>query len=351
MREVAFLIPGDPDLPTGGYAYDRAVAALLPTFGLRPIPVRLPGSFPDPSVADLETCAALVEGLPEGCPLLVDGLAYGAMPVDLVRRFSRPVVALCHHPLALETGISPARAEALRASETAALALAGAVIVTSPATGRLLSRDYAVPAERITVAVPGTAPKPRATGSGGPRLELLAVGSVVPRKGYDLLIAALAGLASRHWRLSIVGADRAPAHGRALEAQIAAAGLGERVRFLGAVGDDTLDDLYRRTDLFVSASHYEGYGMVLAEALRRGLPIVATTGGAAADTVPEGARLKVAPGDLEGLRAALDLAIEDEALRRALAAAALAAGEALPRWEDTARIVADCLRAQSEGVA
>lgn len=348
MGEAAFLIPGDPDLPTGGYAYDREVLARLADFGVTPIRVLLPGSFPDPSAADLETCAALVDALPAGCPLLIDGLAYGAMPADLVRRFARPVVALCHHPLALESGIAPERAAFLRASETAALALAGAVIVTSPSTGRLLAADYAVPAERIVTAMPGTARKARAIGSGGVRLELLAVGSIVPRKGYDLLVAALAGLAARDWRLTIVGADRAPDHGRALREQIAAAGLAERVRLPGAVSDAVLDDLYRRADVFVSASHYEGYGMVLAEALQRGLPIVATTGGAAGETVPAGAGLAVAPGDVVGLAAALDRILADAGLRRTLAAAAFAAGEALPRWEDTARIVAACLRARSE---
>ncbi len=202
MTTVGFLIPGDLDLPTGGYAYDRALIAHLPAFGVAPIHVELSGRFPDPTMADLEACAARVATLPEGTPLLVDGLAYGAMPVDLIRRFGRPVVALCHHPLALETGLSAERSARLRASETQALALARRVIVTSPATGRLLVEAYAVPAERIDVAPPGTACKPRATGSGGSRVEILAVGAVVPRKGYDLLIEALSRLADRDWRAS-----------------------------------------------------------------------------------------------------------------------------------------------------
>jgi glycosyltransferase involved in cell wall biosynthesis len=350
-RTVGFLIPGDLDLPTGGYAYDRALLAHLPALGVAPIHVELPGSFPDPTVADLEVSAARVAALPEGCPLLVDGLAYGAMPVDLVRRFARPVVALCHHPLAFESGLSAVRAADLRASETAALALARRVIVTSAATGRLLVEAFAVPPERLVVAPPGTIRRPRATGSEGSRVEILAVGAVVPRKGYDVLIEAIAGLADRDWRLTIVGAERAPAHRADLDRRIAAAGLAGRIRFLGAVDADELDALHATADLFVAPSRFEGYGMALAEALQRGLPIVTSTGGAAAETVPEGAGLEVPPGDAPALAVALARALDDADLRRDLAAAAFAAGAGLPRWEDTARVVATCLGAVAEGGA
>ncbi|MCA0404703.1 MAG: glycosyltransferase family 4 protein [Proteobacteria bacterium] len=344
MRDVAFLIPGDLELPTGGYAYDRSVLRLLPSFGLRPIQVALPGSFPNPSAEDLEDCAAIVRSLPKDCLLLIDGLAYGAMPEALIRGFERPVVALCHHPLALENGISATRAEALYASERNALALARHVIVTSPMTARILSGDFDVPEGKITVAQPGATRKGRAAGSGSPRLEVLAVGSIVPRKGYHVLIEALTKLKAKNWRLSIVGAVRAPDCAAALDAQIAAAGLGEKVRLLGAVNEKALDSLYEHADLFVMSSLFEGYGMVLAEAMARGLPIVTTTGGAASETVPTGAGLKVPPGDADALAEALAEALADPALRRSLADAAFAAGENLKSWDDTASIIAQTLR-------
>mgnify|MGYP001766594564 CR=1 FL=1 len=344
MNTVGFLIPGDLDLPTGGYAYDRALLTRLTAFGVTPIHVELSSRFPDPTAADLAACAARVAVLPEGAPLLVDGLAYGAMPADLIRGFARPIVALCHHPLAFETGLSAARAARLRASETQALALARRVIVTSPATGRLLVEEFAVPADRIDVAPPGTVRKPRATGSGGPRIEILAIGAVVPRKGYDLLIEALSRLVDSDWRLTIVGAEREPAHRAALDGRITAAGLGERIRFRGAVDEVDLDALLGHADLFVSASHFEGYGMALAEAMQRGVAIVATTGGAAAETVPTGAGLEVPAGDATALAAALGRCLDDPGLRRDLAAAAFAAGRTLPSWEETARIVAASVR-------
>lgn len=350
MRPIAFLIPGDLDLPTGGYGYDRAVMRLLPAHGVPAMHVALPGSFPNVSDEDLADTAAIIRSLPAENALLIDGLAYGAMPAELIRDLNRDIVALCHHPLALENGISAARAEALHASEQMALALARHVIVTSAATARVLIGDFAVPASKITVAEPGTTRKPRATGSGKPVLRLLAVGAIVPRKGYDVLIEALAGLPRRNWRLDIAGAVRSEATLAALKSAIAAAGLTAQVEIHGAVRDRDLDELYNQADLFVMSSLFEGYGMVLGEAMQRGLPIVTTTGGAASNTVPDGAGLKVPPGDVAALRLAIGRAIADPALRAELSAAAWEAGKKLPGWEDTARIIAGVLKAEFAAV-
>jgi glycosyltransferase involved in cell wall biosynthesis len=344
MSEVAFLIPGDLSLPTGGYAYDRAVIRLLPAQGVQTMHVALPGAFPNASAEDLADCAAIVRGLPVNAVLLIDGLAYGAMPVDLIRGFNRPVIALCHHPLALENGISAGRAQALHLSEAAALALARHVIVTSVMTGKILHGDFGVPENKITVAEPGTTRKPRATGSDSATLSLLAVGAIVPRKGYGVLVEALAGVKARNWRLTIVGAPRDAETAAALTHQIAQAGLSDQITLAGAARDRDLDQLYEKADLFVMASLFEGYGMVLAEALQRGLAIITTTGGAASQTVPDGAGLKVPPGDVEALRVALDTAMADPGLRRTLADAAFLAGERLPTWDTTASLVAAALR-------
>lgn len=343
MNDIAFLIPGDLNLPTGGYGYDRAVLRHLPEFDVQAMHVALPGSFPNPTAEDLADCAAIVQGLPARCPLLIDGLAYGAMPASLIRSFNRPVIALCHHPLALENGIPADRALALHASERAALALAAHVIVTSPLTAKILQGEFGVPAPKITVAEPGTARKPRATGSGQPALQLLAVGSVVPRKGYGVLVEALASLKSRPWHLRIAGALVAAETVKALQQQIEREGLAGRIELLGAVRDRDLETLYAEADLFVMSSLFEGYGMVLGEAMQRGLPIVTTTGGAASDTVPEGAGLKVAPGDADALAAALARAMADPALRAQLGEAAWQAGQTLPLWQDTAAIIASAV--------
>lgn len=342
MSEIAFAIPGDLSLPTGGYAYDRRLLAEWAQMGVAAHHLELPGSFPAPSEADLAETGRAILSQPYDRVLLIDGLAYGAFPESIAAGLAGRVVALVHHPLGLEAGLSPERAAALLAREAAALRHASAVIVTSPATKRLLVSDFSVPETRITVAEPGVDPAPRATGSAaGAPLQLLAVGSLVPRKGYDVLVEALAGLADRNWRLTIIGADRAPATAAALAAQIAAASLGDHVRIAGAVDQATLEAAYAGADLFVLPSLFEGYGMVLTEALARGLPILCTTGGAAAETAPDAAALKVPPGDAEALRAGLARLLADGEERKRRSDAAWHAAGALPAWRQTATIVAE----------
>ncbi len=340
---AAFAIPGDIDLPTGGYAYDRRVLALLPELGVDVEHMPLPRAFPRPSGMDLCTTAQLLAGAPAGTVMLIDGLAYGAFSVATLASIPHKIIALVHHPLAFETGIGPERAAVLLASETAALARANHIIVTSAMTGAILQANLAVSADKITVAEPGTVEAPRATGTGSP-LQLLAVGSIVPRKGYTVLIEALRGLVAYDWHLTIAGAARDAQELAQVEAAITASGLADRITLAGAVDDNALTRLYAHADLFVMPSLFEGYGMVLAEAMARGLPIVCTTGGAAADTVPDAAGLKVPPGDMAALESALRQALSDDKLRKTLADAAWAAGQKLPRWTDTARIIADVIK-------
>jgi len=180
VREAAFVIPGDLATPTGGYIYDREVIARAPRFGVTLGHVALPGSYPFPKPEDLEETRRLIRATAPGTLLLIDGLAFGAMPLDLVLGFERPIVALVHHPLGYETGLTEQQARALVASERAVLALAKRVIATSDVTARLLVAEYGVPAGRITVAEPGTDPAARAEGTGDP-VMLLAVGAVSPR--------------------------------------------------------------------------------------------------------------------------------------------------------------------------
>ncbi|MCP4561315.1 MAG: glycosyltransferase family 4 protein [Bosea sp.] len=342
MSEIVFAIPGDLSLPTGGYGYDRRLLAEWREMGVTARHLPLPGGFPDPSEADLAETGRAILSSPYDSVLLIDGLAYGAFPEGFAAGLAGRVVALVHHPLGLETGLTPAQATAFVRRETAALRYASAVIVSSETTKRLLVADFAVPAEKIRVAEPGVDPAARATGSHGETIELLAVGSLVPRKGYDVLIAALAGLADKPWRLTVVGADdRAPATTAALKEQIETTGLSERVSLTGAFGQAELDAAYAKADLFVMPSLFEGYGMVLTEALARGLPILCTTGGAAAETAPDEAALKVPPDDVAALRAGLARLLDDKQERLQRADAAWRAAGTLPRWRETATIVAE----------
>ena len=337
-RSLSFAVPGDIDLPTGGYGYDRRVAAMLPDYGVQAEIIALPGGYPHPSAADLNETRRVLSAA--RAPLLIDGLALGAMPAGLITSLPRPVIALVHHPLCLEAGLSLERASELKVTESAALTLARHVIVTSFATKRILVADFGVPTTKITVAEPGTDPAVRASGTGTP-LQLLAVGAISQRKGYELLIAALKPLEDLDWRLTIAGAvDRDPATVARIDEAITAAGFQDRIRLAGTVVPATLARFYDTADLFVMASLFEGYGMVLAEAMARGLPIVCTTGGAASETVPDAAAIKVAPGDGRALTGAIDKALRDKRLRSRMADASFEMGRTLPPWTETTRRIA-----------
>jgi glycosyltransferase involved in cell wall biosynthesis len=249
--------------------------------------------------------------------------------------------------------LSAAECAALRASERSALACARHVIATSAATARLLTAEYEVAPSRVSVVAPGTdraAAKPRPHRS-PPRVwegghdgvvALLAVGSLVPRKGYDVLVAALARLIQLPWRLVIAGDDtRSPATARQLAAEIARIGLSDRITLRGALGAAELQELYASSDLFVLPSRFEGYGMAYAEAIAHGLPVVGTTAGAIPETVPPAAGMLVEPDDVAALAATVGTLIESGDERARLAAGARAAR--FPSWPEQARLFARVL--------
>ncbi len=344
MIPLAFCIPGDLSLPTGGNRYDREVLARLPAQGVDAAQVRLEDGFPHPSAKVLGHTARTLAAIDPRTVLLVDGLALGAMPPAAVAALPHRIAALVHHPLGLENGLPPVRAEALLANEKAVLAHVRHTIVTSPATKRILLADFGLADRQVTVAEPGTARHPRATGTGQP-FQVLAVGAVSERKAYGDLIRALADITDIPWRLTIAGSlTHAPEAAKALRQVIDRCGVAERVTLAGALDDAHLAACFARADAFAMSSLFEGYGMALTEALARGLPVVTSSGGAAAETVPDMAALKVPPGDSAALSAALWRVMTDRSLRRRMSDAAWAAAALLPSWDDTAREIADVVK-------
>lgn len=341
---ASFVVPGSLETPTGGYRYDRAVVTGLRERGHRIDLLTLSDSFPAPDAAVLRASYRALATLP-AAPVVIDGLALGALP-EIGKHLppQTPLIALVHHPLALESGLADERVAALRDSERLALAAARHVVVTSPATAGILAADYAVPRERITVALPGVAAMPLASGGDGRTTELLAVGSIIARKAHDSLITALAPLRELPWRLTIVGDDgRDPAAFAALRQAIDRHGLQDRVVLDGALSAEALAERYVAADLFVLASRYEGYGMVFSEALAHGLPIVATAVGEAAALLPPRAGKLVAPGNSDALTAALRVYLADPATLAGAKRAARVARDGLPRWDDCVALFEDLL--------
>ncbi|VTU34037.1 glycosyltransferase family 4 protein [Variovorax sp. PBL-E5] len=345
----SFLVPGELGTRTGGYSYDRRIIEGLRALRWQVDVHSLGEGYPMPGTDAIAQTKRVVEALPDHSCVVVDGLAFGAM-AEMAQRHAQRLrwIALVHHPLALETGLSAAQKRALFDSEKRALATARCVIVTSPSTARALA-GFDVPASHIVVAEPGTDPAPLATGSGADdALSLLCVASVTPRKGHRLLVEALAGLKDRRWTLRCAGSltmDAACA--REVDAAIERHGLRGRVVLHGELDEAGLQPLYAGSDLFVLPSFHEGYGMALAEALARGIPVLGTTAGAIPDTVPADAGVLVAPGDAAALRAALQRLLDDPASRARLAEGAWTARLRLPTWAGSAMRVAAALGEQT----
>jgi glycosyltransferase involved in cell wall biosynthesis len=345
MTRLYFAIPGDIHTPTGGYAYDRRVMALLPAFGVEVAHLALPAGFPFPSAAELDATSRLLADIPGDAAILIDGLAFGALPERCLTGIRAPIIVLLHHPLGLETGLDEQESRRLLTSEQAALSFARHIIVTSLATAATLVELAFAELPRITVAEPGTEPAARATGSGDGICEILSVGSVIPRKGHDLLVTALARMPHRGWHCTIVGSlDRDCDFVARLRQQIAEFGLQDTIHLTGALESEALALHYDKADIFALPSRYEGYGMAFAAALARGLPIVAAKAGAVPSTVPAEAGLMVPPEDAQALSEALHALIGDRAVRRRLSDAAWTHAQSLPRWDDTARIIAGVIR-------
>lgn len=355
------LVPGDLHTPTGGFAYDRRLRDALGALGWVVSVLRIDGAWPWPDAATRAEAQQRIAGLPDGCCVVADGLAFGVLgSVVAVHAHRLHWVALVHHPLHLETGLDATQAQALRAAEAAALACAQRVIVTSPATVADVVA-LGVPRERITVVVPGCDPAPAPTTSPSaststsettaaaatrtdPHVQLLCVATLTPRKNHALLLRALAALAGLRWTLHCVGS---PARDAVLAQQLhdstAHGPLVGRVHWHGELPHDALQARYAAADVFVLASRHEGYGMVVNEALVHGLPVVASRAGALAQTVPAQAGLLVPPDDEAAWRDALTAVITDGALRARLADGARAAARQLPSWADQVARLADAI--------
>lgn len=339
MIAAALAVPGDINTVTGGYIYDRRLLAELRAAGRDMQLVALPDSFPFPSPQEMDAAMRALQALPASCPVIIDGLAFGALDPLQVGLIKAPIVALVHHPLALESGLPQDVQDHLWRTERDNLRHAEQILVPSPHTRAILTERYDVDAARIHVALPGIdllAPDTPVAPESPPLI--LSVGILHPRKGHDVLIDALARIADLEWRAEIVGNPWEKGHSDALEDRIRQAGLSGRINLAGRVSDQVLETLYQRASIFALATRYEGYGIVFNEALVHGLPIVSCRTGAVPDTVPRSAGLLVARDDPRAFALALRRLLTDHTLRDGMGKAARLAGGRLSSWAETARI-------------
>jgi len=328
MLHIRLIAAASLPAVSGAAIYNATIAAGLITLG---------------HTVDLVTEAG--DAAPPRTIMLIDGSALPDVPASALAS----ATALIHHPLSLET--NPVDA-VLQARETALFAAVRHIITTSEQTAARLTSDFGVPAAKITPIPPGIDDLPRASGndltpraSGAtpPVCRILSLGQLIPRKGQDILLHALARLHDLDWHLTIAGGANDPVYAHGLASLAQTLNITQHVTFHPEATGAALETLWQDADLFALTSHYEGYGMVWAEALRRGLPVIATSTGAAQTLVPPDAGVIAAPGDIEQISKAMRRLIFDCDLRRDMAAAAWQAGQALPSWQQQAQKLADVL--------
>lgn len=324
----------DPLRPSGGNRYDRRLCDLLPESGWQVREHRVHAGWPAPGAAGEAALERIVRSLADGALVLVDGLLAGAPALVTLASRARLVV-LVHAVPTPDAG--------------AALDAARAVIATSGWLRGELLRAHRLPARAVHVAEPGVDSGPPATGTAGGG-ALLCVGSVAGHKGHDVLLGALAGLASLNWRCRCVGGlDHDASFAAAMRRAARRDRIDDRVRFTGPLAGARLDAAYGASDVLVHPARTEGFGMVVTEALAHALPVITTTAGGlpgALGTTVDGERpgLLVPPGDVAALRGALAAWLTDVDLRGRLRTAARARRGELRSWRGTAQRVAAVLR-------
>jgi glycosyltransferase involved in cell wall biosynthesis len=347
VRAVHVVVPegiDDPARPSGGNVYDVRICRGLAASGWSVGVHAVPGGWPTPDPAGHAALAGAVQRIPDGAVVLLDGLVASAAPEVLVPQASRlRLVALVHMPLG-----HGAAGDGVRAREAAVLSAAACVVATSGWGARRLQELYSLPDERLHVAEPGVDAADLAPGTATSG-AFLTVGAVIPGKGHDVLLAALGTMTARRWQCLCVGSmERDRSFAEELRRRVVDGGLGERVRFPGARTGADLATSYGASDLLVLASRSETYGMVVTEALARGLPVVAADVGGVPDALGHGAGgtrpgLLVPPGDPAALAAALRAWLDDAGLRRRLRQAARERREQLSGWPATTSVLAEVL--------
>jgi glycosyltransferase involved in cell wall biosynthesis len=350
VSTVHFVVPDgidDPARPSGGNTYDRQVCRELSSLGWSVHQHAVPGFWSRPDAASFDALARAVDRIPDGASVLLDGLVASTAPEVLVPQARRlRLVVLVHMPLGHrpeDDGVGE-----VRMREREVLSAAAAVVTTSAWSRDRLLELYPMASGRVHVAEPGVDAAPLATRSAAGE-ALLCVAPVTFDKGYDVLLDALATVPDLPWRCVCVGSlERDPVFAESLRRRSVAAGLGGRVSFTGPRAGADLERTYARADLIVLASRAETYGMVVTEALARGVPVVASDVGGVAEALGhgvDGARpgLLVPPEDPPALATALRAWLSVAELRGRWRRAACERRASLSAWSTTASVIAGVL--------
>jgi glycosyltransferase involved in cell wall biosynthesis len=350
------FVTWDRDTPTGGTVYDQNLVTELRALGIDVQLHRLAGPWPE---ADASTQANLARALRAQPACLVDGILAGTSPevVDAAVESGHAVTLVVHLPISDELGLDPARRERYATLEAQAVRAASGVVCPSHWGAAELRQRYG--RSDVGVAIPGVTPAPTAQGSqhsGIPRLLTLA--SLTPTKDQVTLVRALAQLADLAWLADLVGLDLADqGYAAQVRREVADVGLADRIRITGALTGAALDQRWDAADLLILPSRVETFGLVVIEALARGIPAIVSAGTGAVEALQLGATVStdaiqgtagptdtlpgtaVPPGEPTDLAAVLRRWLTEPTLRRAWHQSALARRGNLPGWQRTAEAV------------
>ncbi len=165
-------------------------------------------------------------------------------------------------------------------------------------------------------------------------LRLIAVGNLIERKGFHVLLEGLAALPLERWQLRIAGrTDADPVYAARLRAQITRLGLAGQVTLEGGLDDAALGAALRYSDILAVPSSYEGYGIVYVEGMGFGLPALASASGAAGEIITPGLDGWLAPSENPAaITTAIAPLLTDRARLAAMSQAARRRFETHPTW-------------------
>ena len=331
------------DVASGGNRYDDELAAGLRARGLDLREHLVTGPWPIPKEREREQFADML-GVEQDW--LVDNIVGSAAPGAIASAVSasRRVSLLMHYFPSDDSSLSPRDRDRLAASEAAAVRCASTVVVTSEWAAREVSAGYG--RDDAVVAEPGIRPADLAPGSlaSGRPAKLLWLSRLTADKDPLTFIEALAQLRDLDWSAQLVGPDSVDESlTRRVHDRIVESGLDGRVEVVGPRHDDALETLWAGTDLLVHTSLAETYGMVISEALARGIPSIVATGTAAVEVQAGGATFP--PGSSDALAAELRAWLTDPVRAQRWRAEAAERRVHLPTWEETARVLASTLTA------
>lgn len=337
-RHVLYITSSDYAVRTGGHVYNSRLVQALGEQGVTLEVHCLEQGFPLVPEPQRATLARRIASLPADTLLLMDHVYLGRL-LELLRQMPHRVAAIFLHSDVMEHGTGEdEKGRRLFEAERACLQRADALLVPSYETARYIKASYGICPDRIRTSVPGNDPVPRTDigkfgAQRGPRI--LSVGAIIPRKRYDYLLEVAAQMKTQDWVWQVAGDPaRYPGHLLALKDKAEKLGLADRFKFLGDVSDAQLEQLWQQTDLYVAASHYEGYGMAVAEALRHGVPVASTASGAVSTWAKSGV-LQVPADDAANVAQKIDQLFAVPNALQQLGELAWSFGRTLPSWAET----------------